>query len=297
MMRLIKCLIVLILSGCLGGNPPDISELQLLAPRPFGYVIGDEIQHRIVFHSQHGAALQTAELPKQGEINRWLTLNQIDLKQTPAGSGFYYQIDLTYQVFYAPQEVKMLIIPGLNLTLKRGDKRIDLKTPAWHFTMSPLRELAVRKDDEGDYRRPDIASPLLSNALPFWGLLLAGGLALLSALYLSFWYGYLGWLYRPLVFKLALRQLAAVKDGDMAASLSIVHNAFNKLYQKPLFAYQLDDFFQQYPAFKPLKQQLTWFFEYSNRFFFIGDRMVDASARQQLQKICISCRQIERSQI
>ena len=138
-----KTVLILVLSliGCSGSIDEPVSYFNVETPRPFGYVNGDEISQRIIIETRSGITLQTGSLPAKGPINRWLNLNQITVKQ----SGQRYQIDLRYQVFYAPLEVKVLTLPGFTVQLSQGEKSVGKSIPAWSFTLSPLRELVVRQ--------------------------------------------------------------------------------------------------------------------------------------------------------
>lgn len=136
-----------LLSGCSGFLPQPISRFELQTPRPFGYVIGDEIRHRVIVETRQDMKLNPNSIPAKGRLNRWLNLTEVIVGGDPESGNIV--IDLTYQVFYAPNEVKMLTIPGFNLQFAQAGKRVEQVVPAWPFTLSPLKELAARKDDEG----------------------------------------------------------------------------------------------------------------------------------------------------
>ncbi len=123
-MRIVLVL-VLSLLGCSGSIDEPVSYFNVETPRPFGYVNGDEIPQRIVIETRSGITLQNGSLPAKGQINRWLNLNQVTVKQ----SGQRYEIDLRYQVFYAPLEVKSLTLPGFTLQLNQGKKASAKSSP------------------------------------------------------------------------------------------------------------------------------------------------------------------------
>jgi mxaA protein len=284
--------LALSLLGC--SDKQAVSDFELLTPRPFGYVIGDEIQHRLLLETRNGVKLQAGSLPRPGTLNRWLNLNQITVKESRAGSGFRYTIDLTYQVFYAPNEVKMLTIPGFELTLGQGDKTAGQAVPAWNFTLSPLRELAVRKDDGGEYKRPDAMTPMLSNDGPMLGLSAAGLVALFSAAGLAFLYGYLPGMPRRSIFKRASSKLARLSGQELEQGLTVFHDALNALNRQPLFKHKLAGFYRQYPQYRSVAGKLDWFFNCSNSYFFAGEAEPGAEALDRLRKLCAECREIER---
>jgi len=287
-MRLLLALTLLLL-GCSGSSNDPVSYFKVETPRPFGYVIGDEIPQRIIVETRPGIALQPGSLPAKGRINRWLNLNAVQVTQ----SGQRYQIDLLYQVFYAPLEVKLLTLPGFNLQLSQGANTFSQAVPAWSFTVSPLRELSVRKDEHGEYMRPDQPPRLLDNSAARLGLISGLSVALLIVAYLGFLYGYFPQLARRTFFKKALGKLSRLSDKDLEQALTIVHQALNQLNQQPLFAAQLKSFYQQHPAYQPLNPQLQWFFAVSNRYFF-GSGKATAEDFQKITALCVQCRKIER---
>jgi mxaA protein len=285
-------LLALSLLGC--SDKSSVGDVELLTPRPFGYVIGDEIQHRIRVETRNGVKLQAGSLPRQGALNRWLNLNDIKVEESRAGSGFRYTIDLTYQVFHAPNEVKMLTIPGFNLVLGQGDKTAEQAVPAWPFTLSPLRGLAIRLDESGEYKRPDAMPPALRTGGPMLGLIVAGLIALASGGGLAYLYGYLPGLPRRSLFKRAGRKLARLSGQELEQGLTIFHEALNALNRQPLFKHKLAGFYRQHPQYKLVSEQLDWFFNCSNRYFFAGEAEPGLEALGKLRKLCAACREIER---
>jgi mxaA protein len=286
----IALILVLSLLGCSGSIDEPVSYFNVETPRPFGYVIGDEIPQRIVIETRSGIILQTGSLPAKGQINRWLNLNQVTVKQ----SGRRYEIDLRYQVFYAPLEVKSLTLPGFTMQLSQGEKSIGKNIPAWSFTLSPLRELVVRQTEQGEYMRPDSPPLLLANTQALYGLLASLTVALLIAAYLSFLYGCFPNMLRRTVFKRALRELAGLSKDDMEQALTIVHHTLNSLNGQPLFYNRLSQFYLRNPQYLQVSSQLDWFFNYSNRYFFSVGMIAVAQNLQQIKDLCERCRKIER---
>lgn len=286
--------IVLILAfsllGCSGLIDEPITYFNVETPRPFGYVNGDEIPARIIIETRSGITLKTDSLPAKGQINRWLNLNEVTVKQ----SGQRYEIDLRYQVFYAPLEVKSLTLPSFTVQLSQGEKNINQNVPAWSFTLSPLRELVVRQTEQGEYIRPDSPPILLANTLAMYGLTASLTLASLITVYLSFLYGLFPAQLRRTLFKRALRQLAGLSKADMEQALTIVHNALNSLNGQSLFHNGLGQFYLRNPQYRQINSQLDWFFNYSNRYFFSAGMISVAHDLQQIKDLCEQCRKIER---
>ncbi|PKM36688.1 MAG: nonribosomal peptide synthetase MxaA [Gammaproteobacteria bacterium HGW-Gammaproteobacteria-10] len=293
MLRLMLLLGVLI-SGCSGSLQQSVSRFEFLTPKPFGYVIGDEIAHRIVIDTRAGIELNNNTLPKPGELSRWLTVNQVEHWQSKTGQGMRHVIDIRYQVFYAPLEVKMLAIPGFSVQFKQGAQTIDQDVPDWHFTISPLREMAVRKDESGEYMRPDMPPGGLPNDDTVRRLFASLFVVELSAFYLTYLYGYLPGLPRRGIFKRAQRQLAHLPERDIASALSVVHHALNTLNRKPLFQHKLNEFYRNQPDYRKLAGELKDFFELSNRFFFAGYGDIGRDDFDKIERLCRLCREVER---
>lgn len=292
--RLLCLLGVLLLCSCSSQPDKAIDELQIATPRPYGYVIGDEIPQHIEFDINHEAQLQTDALPVQGAINYWLDLKKVTWQKTEINQGWHYQIDLLYQVFYAPLEVKMLKIPGFQLQILADGKVSSQAVPDWSFTIAPLRELAVRKTAMGEYMRPDAKPDLLTDRSLsiFLGVSILA--TLLIGLYLIYCYGLLPLTKRRKIFKFAWQQLAKLDKQDMGTMLHILHQAFNQVYGAALFEYSLADFFAKHAEYRGLHKQLLWFFHYSNRYHFGDGMIVVADDVQQLKDLCLQCRGIER---
>ncbi|MDI1277696.1 nonribosomal peptide synthetase MxaA [Methylobacter sp.] len=286
----ILLIMVLSLLGCSGSINEPVSYFNVETPRSFGYVNGDEIPQRIVIETRSGISLQPGSLPAKGQINRWLNLNQVTVKQT----GQRYQIDLRYQVFYAPLEVKSLTLPGFTVQLSQGEKTVGKNIPAWTFTLSPLRELVVRQTEQGEYMRPDSTPPLLAKTQALYGLAASLSVAVLIAAYLAYLYGCFPCMPRRTLFKRTLRKLAGLSKTDMEQALTIVHRALNNLNGQPLFANRLGEFYRRNPQYLQINAQLLWFFTYSNRYFFSDGMIVVAQDLQQLKDLCEQCRKIER---
>ncbi|MDO9106556.1 MAG: nonribosomal peptide synthetase MxaA [Methylovulum sp.] len=280
------------LSACTDTDYTPVSDFEFLTPRPFGYVNGDEIRHRIMLETRNGVQLQRGGLPKRGALNRWLNLNSLAISEQKISGGFHYEIDLVYQAFYAPLEVKMLTIPAFDLLLAQGGHVATQTVPAWYFTLSPLRELSIRKDESGEYMRPDAPPPLLNDNGVRYGLLVAVTVTLSSAVYLAYLYGYLPGLPKRRIFKQARKKLAHCSERQTGEALSVLHQALNVVNGAPLFRHQLADFYRRHPHYQTAGSQLDWFFQTSNQYFFAGgDTSADTVA--QCHTLCALCLDIE----
>lgn len=121
-------------------SPVSLSP-ELQAPRPFGFVIGDLIHHRIHIEVDSALPLRADSVPPVGPINYWLELRDVEIEQKETKGKTRYSIDLIYQTFYAPREVETLAIPGFTLLFEGTNKTLEAVVQPWHFTMSLIREL------------------------------------------------------------------------------------------------------------------------------------------------------------
>ncbi|MDD2739546.1 MAG: nonribosomal peptide synthetase MxaA [Methylomonas lenta] len=281
-----------LLSGCSALLPSPVSRFELQTPRPFGYVIGDEIYHRLVIKTRQDVTLNPDSLPKQGALNRWLNLNKVSVETGTDSDGLV--IDLHYQAFYAPNEVKMLTIPGFILRFNQVGKTIEQVVPEWHFTLSPIKELAVRKDEDGlNYMRPDAVPLPLSDSKQWVSVYGSLSLALMTGLYLAYLYGFFPVWPKQRIFKRALRELTSRSQGHIPRGLAVVHHAFNVLNDQPLFKHHLPAFYQTHSEYQTAAEQIEWFFNFSNAVLFAGKQDFSADDWQKLQDLCRVCRYIE----
>jgi len=291
-LRLSTLLSWLLLSGCSGFLPNPISRFELQTPRPFAYLIGDEIRHRVVVETGSDMSLNPNSVPKQGEVNRWLNLNQVKI-ETDGETGDTV-IDLVYQVFYAPNEVKMLAVPGFNLQFNQSGKTVEQAVPAWNFTLSPIKELAVRKDEGGlNYMRPDALPEPLPTQAQRLGIYASLTLALLTAGYLAYLYGYFPAWPKRRIFKRAAGELSRLSERELERGLAVMHHALNTLNDRPLFKHRVSDFYQAHPEYLSAAESMEWFFNFSNQVLFAGKRDFDSQDWRKLKDLCRLCRDIE----
>jgi mxaA protein len=284
----------LYLLACSNSPNSPVSDFEFLTPRPFGYINGDEIRHKIILETRNGVQLQRGGLPKRGAVNRWLNVNKVAVNEAKISGGFRYEIDLVYQAFYAPLEVKMLTIPSFDLPLAQGGNNASQTVPAWHFTLSPLRELSIRKDESGQYMRPDAVPQLLDNTSAIYGLWAAIAVMLGSAGGLAYVYGYLPGFPKRRVFKRAAKKLASLSDAQTTEALTVFHQALNAVNGAPLFQHQLADFYQRHPLYQSADAQLRWFFQTSNQCFFSDNPPIPDGTLATLRKLCAACLVLER---
>jgi mxaA protein len=117
----------------------------------------------------------------------------------------------------------------------------------------------------------------------------------ISTLSLAYLYGYIQLPHRQ-IFSRANRQLNNLTEHDLQQGLTILHQALNKLNQKPLFAHQLPQFYQTHPHYQAANALLEAFFASSSGYFFSGNAVNADETWQVLRNCCQLCAKIERGQ-
>ncbi len=296
----IACIFTVCFPSLAPAAQSPIERFDFLTPRPFGYLIGDIIRHEIQLDVKKPYALQKGSIPTAGNLNYWLELHNVAAEDTEQQAANRYRILLTYQTFYAPVGVKALSIPAFRLVLS-GPDHIDVPIPAWEFTTSPLRELAVRTGGGRDYMRPD-ARPRPIDTRANWTRLILFAAATTATLLYTLWrYGkWPGWRRKP--FASASRELRRLRGepGDPVAyqqALRRVHQAFNETASAPVFASDLGRFLRERPAFLPLKAEIKVFFDRSRRIFFAegADVEMERYPLHALEQFCRRCHECEQA--
>lgn len=294
--------LVLLAGGwaCLGWAGEGNVRVELQAPRPFGYVIGDRIPLQAAVEVDAPYRLDPASLPKPGPVNRWLWLRAVETEQSQQGRRLRHRLRLDYQTFYAPLAVKSLTIPALELALEGPGGALKAQIPAWSFSTAPLRGLAAAEENGQAAPRPG-AAPKAVETWPGW-LRLGGfaGLALAAAAWLAHGLGWLAFGARGRHFAEAIAALrrmdaAGAAPGRQRAAFARVHQAFNQTLGAALFVEGLPDFFAEHPRYAPLRQEIEAFFRASYAVFF-GDDSSAASVFPVARMIglCRECVRVER---
>lgn len=287
-----------------------IKDFQVLTPRPFGYAIGDVIRETLVISVDRAAVLDRNSLPRS-RINRWLELREANVDELEIDGLRRYRIELAYQSFYAPLEVKNLAIPAFKLVFnyvghagapregERADGAFHLEVPAWRFTTAPIRELSVLREEGLEPMRPDAPPQRPGRTGPIRGLAAAAAVGLCAGLYLAYLYGYLPWRRRGRHFGVAYRTVRALSraggTADYSSAYAAIHHAFNGVFGQPLFSEQLDVFFAERPAYEPLRAEIQAFFASSYEFFFGQEPKETGFPMPRLFRLCRDCYDVERN--
>ncbi len=287
----------------------QLPRVELRMPRAFGHHIGDLLVQRLTVDVPAGYALQRGSLPALGNAEYWLELRKLTVAEAPASDAALrrYALTLTWQIFYAPLDVRSLRLPGFPLRFTRDAAALTARVPAWEFTVSPIKQIVSRGVAQGQgkgereqrFSMPDAAPrPLATTAsLQRVGLLAAATLA---------WFGWMSWRFgwwrarRHSPFGAGLRAVARLRgEGDSdayRAALRRVHRALDATYGRALFADELPAFLAQRPQFAAQEAALARFFAQSRAVFFGDDGAADDLRPRfdELLALLRECRRLER---
>ncbi len=274
----------LLVLACLSGIAPSLAAdepgtVRLVAPRKFGYLIGDLVPYEAVVTVDPSWTLRTSSLPSPGRPEYWLELRKVTVSEAPVGSEREYHIHLLYQLFYAPIEARTRDMPGFALEFEHGGTRSDISVPALQVTMSPLREVATGTGDpeENVALTPDRPALQIPLRWPLVGIVACGVLTLGMLLVIA--WQRVAW---PFARRLGppftraervLRRLDPDEPKGYAASLLALHRAFDTAAGWRVFADDVPRFLAQHPKFAGAGGEIARFFAASRRRFFGGDEV------------------------
>ena len=279
-----------------------VKELKLTAPRTFGYVIGDIIEHRVSLVLDHGFELDPASVPEPGRASRLLALNEAELESEVRDGASRHSIRLRYQIVNAPQGVTGAGTPHLSLRVLGPDGDFPVVIPAWGFTVGPIVAPEERREGRLPSLRPALPPP------PFptdahtarVGALGALALALLVPILRDRLTGrrgaHAGRHFDRAYRRLRRRAKGPPSPGVPAEALIEVHAAFNATAGRAVFEHDLARFFVEHPRFEPLRVSIEAFFAESGRLLYGHDRDAPGTGPgiDRLRDLCRACRDAER---
>lgn len=279
-----------------------VEQLRLTAPRPFGYVIGDTIEHDVLLVLDPGFGLDPDSLPKPGRAGRWLTLNESVLKSDERNGTTRHSVRLRYQIVNAATSVIGAGTPPLSLRIVGPDGDFPVVVPAWSFTFGPV----VTSENRTVGHPPNLRPALLPS--PFdtdmrTVRVVAFALLALALIVLIVRERLVGRIARRSErhFDRAYRRLARGSRGrdstdTFTMALVEVHAAFNATAGRAVFEHDLARFFVEHPRFEPVRTGIEAFFAESGRLLYESDGAAPASVPNfdRLRDLCRTCRDLER---
>jgi mxaA protein len=265
-------------------------------PRPFGYVVGDLIEQRVLLQAA-SHAVDLASLPRPARLNVWLERRQ---PRIAADSQGRHWLVVDYQLINAPQGLTTVNLPAWQLATKSGQ---SLSIPQWPVSVGPLTARKViaqggLQELRADRPAPSVPTEPIVQQIEIW----SGALLLTLAL----WGGWLGWrnwrdaLDRP--FARAAREMRGVAE-DAPQAWQALHRAFDRAAGRVIQTSTLGSLFERASYLEPLRPRIEEFFAQSVAYFF-GDASgaqpaASVHARTSLRALsvralCNDLRKIER---
>lgn len=235
------------------------THVQLAAPRPFGYRIGDTLQVAGVIGVPAGFELEGNPVT-DGGLPEWLEMRDQFWEVRDQGNGRAYRFRLVFQLFYAPDSVTRLTVPERRVTFREAEsgERLEAVLPELAFTISPITR--GTGPIAADYVVP-APSPrplrLAGGALAVLLTLLGLGVALRRPR-------------QPDRFRAAHRRIERARD--CAEGTLVLHRALEEEVGGAVFRADLDRLAQRWPAAETVRDDLRRFFELSETLFYEDDR-------------------------
>jgi len=298
-----ELVLALVLTVCAGhalaaDAPAGTLRAITVEPRAFGYHVGDVVDREVIVHVPEGFVLDEASLPRPGARGKALELQSVSRRSEAESGGTRVVLQLKYQVFMAPTEVRTLEIVPFSLSVKGDGRDQELRVDAWPVTVSPLVPTEVSPRQGLGELRPDVAPPLIDTRPAQQRLLAYGVLLLLCLAYLAQVYVAMPWWSsRKRPFANAWRQLSGLPAGspsaEWRAAFQRMHEALNQTAGEVVFEHGVDRFVARQPRYADLRSDLLAFFQQSRREFFAESEPA-ANDGRWLVEFCRRCRDAER---
>lgn len=257
----------------------------VLQPRPFGYVVGDLMQQRVLLEG--GArAVDLTSLPKPGRIGAWLERRASSVVSDSQGHAW---LVVDYQLINAPQAITTINIPAWDLHLRTSG--LTLQVPAWPVSIEPLTQRTVigqggLQELRADRPAPSIPTGPLVRSIEIW----AGALGVVLALWLGWvlWRNWRAAANQP--FARAAREIRAAGEQSPQA-WQAMHQAFDRTAGRVVQATTLPALFRAASHLDPLRPRIEAFFAQSRELFF-GAGLPEHPI--SVRELCGELRRIER---
>ncbi len=272
-----------------------LRDVQIETPREYGYVVGDELVHRVSILLQDGVELDTERLPESGRINLWL---ELDVPRAER-DGQRWVVELPYRLINRVERSTALVVPQQFLETTGGSHSVSVLVPEWSFTQNPVvpaqvTQIVADHDVRAD-RLPLPIAPVRAR-IAMW---VALAVAALAGAALAWIYLIEPWL-RPRArpFAEAMVKLRALPgewdEGVEKHALQTLHGALNETAGHALFSSGLDGFLQSRPEFAPLGPRIARLFARSNTLFFESGDAREALSLEEIAGLCRDCLAVER---
>ncbi len=253
-------------------------------PRPFGYVVGDLFEQRVLLQADQHSVELTA-LPHPGRVSVWLERRQSHISSDAQGRRW---LIVEYQIINAPQNLTTVNIPAWSLDTRSGQM---LAVPQWPLSVGPLTARTVIAQGGLQELRADRPAPVVPTGpivrqIDIW----SGAFVLVLLL----WLGWLAWRNwrdtRNQPFARAAREMRGVAD-DAPQAWQALHRAFDRTAGRVVQSSTLASLFERARYLEPLRPRIEAFFAQSAAYFFDG---TTPRAPQRLHDLCSELRRFER---
>ncbi len=252
-------------------------------PRPFGYVVGDLIEQRVLLQSE-GRSLDALSLPRAGRVGIWLDRRAPRMESDAQGRRW---LVVDYQLINAPQGLATVNLPAWELGTSTG----PLKIPQWPVSVGPLTARTVIGQGGLQELRADRPAPAIPTAPIVTQIELYSCAFLLT---LALWLGWVLWRnWRAAANRPFARAAREMRHADNASPevWRALHRAFDRTAGRVVQSATLPDLFATSAHFEPLRPRIEEFFAQSTEYFF-GSGL--ASGSLSVHELCGELRQIER---
>jgi mxaA protein len=248
----------------LGASPhlyaADVAVRAELA-RAYGYVIGDVIEQRLQLDMPAAMRLDAASLPKPGKLNAWVELRSAEQHANT--------VVLRYQLMNSPRDVVVVFLPSIKLQFIGADAaRSEVLLDAQALSISPLTKEETFARTGMEAMRPEReVQPLDTHKYERRAMQALAVAAVLTGL-LGAW---LWWRKQRLArgpFARAAVAIASLKAEHVLHAMIALHEAFNGVAGRSVFAQSLASFFVQQPQYAGEKKEIEDFFSMSRAQFF-----------------------------
>ena len=279
-----------------------VEKLEMTTPRPFGYVIGDTIEHRATLVLDPGFELDPESIPEPGRAGRWLTLNESVLESDERNGATSHSIRLRYQIVNAPPSVIGAGTPPLSLRILGPEDDLPVVIPAWGFTFGPIVTPEDRTAGRAPNLRPALPPPPFETdvravRVAALGLLALGLIVLIVRERLAGWFAAPSGRHFDRAWRrLRRRPKESNPPGAFMKALVEVHAAFNATAGRAVFRHDLARFFVEHPRFEPLRTPIEAFFTESGKLLYgCSETAPDTvPSLERLRDLCRACRDVER---
>lgn len=248
---------------------PFVLERQ--TPPPFGYHTGSTIRHEIVFELPEGWQLDQERLPRPGPQQEGIEILRIELDRPLLRRASVFRpsrLEIEYQIFLPVQETREVELPAWSLFFRDPSGKLqEYRFEPWHLTLSPL--IPPSRSDHEVALRPPVEPEPLDLQGPRNHFLLSAALTLTLGLLL--------WLERqrrpkPLT-EAAHRIPKLLQKGVLEEAFLELHRALDHFAGFVVSRHNLEKLLVCCPQLRALQEDLTAFFQDSEKLFFAGGQL------------------------